>query len=201
MDWIESFAETPNDPVGLLLIFLSAGIEYVFPPFPGDTVTLAAAVLVGHWHWSLPLVFGVVTAGSLVGAALDFLLGRWLHAWREGKDRKADKALAAILKGFKLWGIWLIAVNRFLPGIRAFFFVAAGMAGFKLIPVMLLALVSALAWNVLIMLVGLGVASQYDRLKEHFGTYNTVVWIVLGVVALALGAWWFFRRRGTAAAE
>jgi membrane protein DedA with SNARE-associated domain len=201
VDWLESFAATPNHPLGLLLIFLSAGIEYVFPPFPGDTVMLAAAVLVGRWEWSLPLVFSVVMAGSLVGAALDFLLGKWLHAWRAGKDRKADKALAVILDGFKRWGIWLIAVNRFLPGIRAFFFIAAGMAGFRLIPVMAMAFVSALAWNVLIMLVGLYVASQYDRLKGFFGAYNMVVWIVMGVVTLALAAWWLIRRRGATAAK
>lgn len=202
MEWLEATIEwlagRPDHPLGLAFLFLSAGIEYVCPPFPGDTVTLAGAWFVGRHGWSLPLVFTVVTAGSVAGAALDFLFGRKLHAWREGKDRKADRALATILGGFKRWGIWLIAVNRFLPGIRAFFFVAAGMAGFRLVPVLAMACVSAVLWNVLIFALGFYAAKEWDRMKGIIQSYEYVMWAVIVIGAAAI-LWRFLRHRRAAA--
>jgi len=202
VEWLEAaiqwFAERPDHPLGFAFLFLSAGIEYICPPFPGDTITLAGAWFVGRHGWSLPLVFAAVAAGSVAGAALDFLFGRKLHAWREGKDRKLDRALASILRGFKRWGIWLIAVNRFLPGIRAFFFVAAGMAGFRLIPVLALACVSALLWNVLIFAIGFYAAKEWDRMKSIIQSYEGVMWVVIAAGVAAI-LWRFLRRRRAAA--
>ena len=148
-------------------------------------MTLFGAVLVGKWNWSFPICFAVVAAGSTVGAAVDFYLGVKFHAWREGKDAKADRAVEKILNGFRRWGIWLIAANRFFPGIRAFFFVAAGMAGFSFWPVVALALLSAVVWNLLIFGVGVTIGSEFDRLKEFVSTYQTVAWILIAAAAAA----------------
>jgi len=201
VEWLERFAGTPNHPIGLLILFLSAGIEYVFPPFPGDSVTLFGAVLVGKWNWSFPVCFAAVAAGSTVGAAVDFFLGVKLHAWREGKDAKTDRAIEKILNGFRRWGIWLIAANRFFPGIRAFFFVAAGMAGFSFWPVIALAFLSAVVWNLLIFGVGVTIGSEFDRLKEFVSTYQTVAWILIGAAVLAGAVFFFLKRRSSAPPE
>ena len=209
MEWFDSFsqavkgvlgsyAETQNDPWGLLILFACAAIEYVFPPFPGDTVTLFGAVLVGKWGWSFPIVFAAVTLGSTVGAALDYALGVKLHSWREGKDSRADRRVERILEGFRRWGIWLIAANRFFPGIRAFFFVAAGMAGYSFLPVVGLALVSAIAWNLLIVGAGVYVGAEFDTIRTVVGRYQTVVWILIILAVVAGLVVWLKRRRKAA---
>ncbi len=195
LTWLEKFGETPNQPLVLLILFFSAGIEYVFPPFPGDTVTLVGALFVGKWHWSFTLVFVAVTLGSTAGAAVDYLFGRKLYAWRESRDSGADRGIRRVLEGFRRWGIWLIAANRFFPGIRAFFFVAAGMAGFSFWPVMALALVSALAWNVLIVGLGLYIGAEFDRLREVVGKYQTAVWILIGAAVIVIIVVYLKRRR------
>ncbi len=201
MEWLQDFANTPNHPLGLLVLFLAAGIEYVFPPFPGDTVTLGGAVLVGRWNWSFCLVFGAVILGSTVGAAIDYLVGMKLHKWREGKDTKADQAVRRILKGFKRYGIWLIAANRFFPGIRAFFFVAAGMAGFSLLPVVALALISAVLWNLLLVGIGMAVGANFDRIVDVVCTYQTCAWVAIGIAAVAGLLFYLLRRRPDRSAE
>jgi membrane protein DedA with SNARE-associated domain len=194
LEWLRQFAETPNHPLGLLLLSLSAFVEYVFPPFPGDTVTLFGAILVGKWGWSFPLVFLAVTMGSAVGIAVDFLVGSKLHAWREGKEQKADRAVRWILDGFRRRGIWLIALNRFFPGIRAFFFVAAGMAGFSFWPVVALGALSAVAWNLIIVGVGVAIGGEFDTLVALVGKYQLVVWILIAV-GLSVGLVVIRRRR------
>lgn len=185
-----------------LLLFASAIAEYVFPPFPGDTVTLAGAVLVTAYGFPAPAVLAAVLAGSLVGCAADYGLGvlaargSWPGVERWWVVRKARERAEAGARAFARHGEVLIVVNRFLPGVRAFLFVAAGMAGMRFGRVMVYAAVSALAWNVLLLAAGMAVGARWEDLESLFRTYQTVVWGVLGVAVLALaGRWWWRGRR------
>ena len=46
IDWLIAFASDRDHPLGLAAMFGSAAIEYVFPPFPGDTISLLGAILI-----------------------------------------------------------------------------------------------------------------------------------------------------------
>ncbi|RME25521.1 MAG: DedA family protein [Deltaproteobacteria bacterium] len=188
--------------VGVPVLFFSSLIEYVFPPFPGDTVTLLGAWLVVEGLWSFPAVLGVVSLGSVAGAIFDWWVGRLagnalskqpagpsgsresgrLKGWLERNRRHIDRASRA----YRRWGLWLVAINRFLPGIRAFIFVAAGASGLGLVPVVVLAAISATAWNSLLLWAGYRVGSNVEGLTEWLGAYNQVVWGLIAVVAIAL---------------
>ncbi len=178
---------TQHEGLGLVLLGAAACIEYVFPPFPGDTVTLAAGVLVSGFGWSLPLVFAVVTCGSLLGAYLDFRFGRWLHARRERRQRPGSSSVAAealerVLAGFRRHGDVYLVVNRFLPGVRALFFVAAGLIGMRTRRVLLFAGLSAVAWNALIVTAGYLLGTNLERIERLFKNYALVVWVLLALV-------------------
>ncbi|MFH0902064.1 MAG: DedA family protein [Pseudomonadota bacterium] len=186
---IIEFVSQQNNPLGLAVIALSALLEYVFPPFPGDSVTLFGAFLITARGWSFPLVFGAVIAGSLAGVALDFSVGRWLkrreetHVSRHPRIRqKVDK----LVERFRRHGEALIVLNRFLPGIRALFFVAAGMAGMRRGWVLFWAMVSAVLWNLMLIAAGSAVGANFDELKALLAGYSRLVWMALGVLAVAL---------------
>lgn len=190
---------------GLAALALGAGIEYVFPPFPGDTITLAGAVLIPTAGWPWPAVLGAVVGGSLVGAALDWWVGvwlaeaegqTWLHRWtrRERVARKIEKVTAK----FQRHGSAYIALNRFVPAFRGVFFLAAGMAGLRLRRVLFFAAVSALLWNAALLGVGALVGYNLESLAEIVSSYSRVV--LTGLVAGGLG-WWgisWWRKRSRA---
>src|SRR5262245_60083821 len=67
---IERLVEQQNSVGGLAALAGSAMIEYVFPPFPGDFVTVLGAVLVTGYGWSFPLVLGAVMLGSVAGTLI-----------------------------------------------------------------------------------------------------------------------------------
>jgi membrane-associated protein len=188
--------------VGLLILFGSALVEYVFPPFPGDTVTLFGAFLAANFEWSVPLVFGVVTAGSLAGAALDYALGRRLAhtpaGQLKGRKKKAREKVQPLLEKFERHGAAYVVINRFLPGIRAFFFVAAGMAKLPLWKVLAWGAISAAAWNALIIGAGFAIGKNWERLLGWLRTYTTVAWAVIGVIVLALLIRWLWKKRDKA---
>lgn len=184
-----------------VLLFASAFTEYVFPPFPGDTVTLAGAVLVTAYGVPAPAVLAAVLAGSLVGSAADYgfgvlaARGAWPGANRWWVVRRAREGAEAAARAFARHGEAFIVVNRFLPGVRAFLFVAAGMAGMRFGRVMFFATLSALAWNGLILAAGMAVGSRWEDLESLFRAYQTVLWGVLAMaVAILAGRWWWRRR-------
>lgn len=182
-------------PLALIMLFVASAIEYLFPPFPGDTVTLFAAFLVTARGWSFAAVLTTATLGSGLGAMLDYGLG--VLAERHGERRAfyrrhADK-LQWLAERFRRHGAWFIVVNRFLPGVRALFFVAAGLAGMKPGPVLLFSLLSALLWNLTIMTVGLLLGASWPRLYGLLETYTKMLWCLLGAAALMALAWLLLR--------
>ena len=193
------FLSSGQSAAGMVIMFFSAAVEYVFPPFPGDTVTLFGAFLIATEGWSVPLVFAVVTAGSLAGASLDYALGRRMGRTPvenlTGRKRAARKKMQPILDRFEKHGAIYVAMNRSLPGIRALFFVAAGMAELPYGKIMLWGAVSAAAWNGLIIAAGFAMGSNWDRLLGLLRTYTTVAWVIVGVIVLALVVRWVVRRK------
>jgi membrane protein DedA with SNARE-associated domain len=172
------------------ILFFASCIEYVFPPFPGDLVVVFGAWYAVQGEMSWPATFLWVTAGALVGSWIDYRIGAWLapriaRRAAEGGHPFAEK-LAIFEVSYRRWGGWLLVFNRFMPGVRAFLFVAAGAAGIPLRRVLLLGGISACAWNALLLSAGAFAARNVDELLRLFRTYTQAAWAVLATVGLVL---------------
>ena len=187
---------------GVCVLAVSAGVEYLFPPFPGDTVTLAGALLIPLAGWPWWGVLGGLVCGSLWGAALMWRVGvwaasgegdGWVHRWlrREGVSRRVSEVVGR----FERHGAVYIVLNRFIPAFRGVFFIASGMAGLRLGVVLWYAALSALLWNGVLLGVGALVGFQLDRIVELSGQYARGVWIALCVGVAVWGLRWWWRRR------
>lgn len=186
---------------GLLLIAACSAIEYIFPPFPGDAVSLFAAFLVAARGWSMPLVLAAMTGGSLVGASCHWALGFWLSGrnWKPRTQRghQLHRGIQRVALGFGRHGAAYLAVNRFVPAMRAFFFLAAGYIRMPFAKVALWGGASALLWNTGILTLGWIAGRNRARLEELVRTYATIAYGIVGTVALVLAVrWWWRRRRG-----
>jgi membrane protein DedA with SNARE-associated domain len=195
--YLNALAQDPNHPLGLLLLFLSSMIEYLFPPFPGDTITLFGAVLITAYHWSFWLMMVVLTLGSVLGAAIDFYIGVWA---RKKSDQKAEEGkklaghLEKLAEKLHKYGEAYIVINRFLPGVRAFFFYAAGFSGLRFGRVMLYATLSAICWNLCIVAAGAMVGANFDKLQVLAQEYTLIMWILMGSLVLLWGIWALWKK-------
>jgi len=116
-------------PPSVLFFFMFGGsfFEYVFPPVPGDVWVAGGAILIarGQSFWT---VFLGVNLGSLLGFSLDYLFGRWLsHPRRRFRKwgprwNRLGQGIDRVGGGFLKHPVFYLMVNRFLPGVRAFFF-------------------------------------------------------------------------------
>ena len=179
---------------------LAALIEYVFPPFPGDTVVVLGGAWAEREYRSLVLVELVLTAGSLIGMALTWRLGRSLSdrirqapegsrllGLQVGQIRRAQTLMRAR-------GGWLLLANRFLPSFRSVLFVAAGASDVPLWRTLALGTVSAVAFNTVLLSVGVVVGDNAERIADFLRTFRTASIAAVAFVAVLFLARFLWRR-------
>jgi membrane protein DedA with SNARE-associated domain len=196
-------ATAVTGPWAPALLFLATFVEHVFPPFPGDLLVVLGAWYAVQGEVSWPVVLGCTTAGAVAGAWVDHRIGQALATRLEARASTSRWLTPGRLNAFDIayrrWGAWLILFNRFMPGIRAFLFVAAGAAGLPARRVLLLGGLSAMLWNALLLAAGGLLAHNLEELISLVDRYMHAAAIGLAVVALlflARLAWRRLARRG-----
>lgn len=173
-----------------IFLFLSAVVENLFPPIPGDTITVFGAFLVGTGRLNFMLVFIVTTVGSSAGFLLLYLVGAFLE--REfflEKDYRffSAKSIIAAEEWFRKYGYYVVAANRFLPGIRSVISLASGISGLSPLKVFIYCNLSAAVWNLIWIYTGYTLGNNWESVKEKFitiaGNYNKAAAIILVITA------------------
>jgi membrane protein DedA with SNARE-associated domain len=180
---------------GLLILGGAAALEYVVPPFPGDTITLLGGVYAVRGQHPWPLVFVVVVVGSVVGAAINYQVGRWLMGRFERKPHDSFfgitlARLESVQAQMRQKGPWLLLVNRFLPGLRGLIFVAAGASHMPRRNALVLGMLSAMAHTGLVLALGAAVGGNLEELEGLLWRYQRAVvfLVVVGVLAVLVRA-------------
>ena len=175
------------------LVAGASGVEYVLPPVPGDTVALFAVALAvrAQLHWLY--VYLAMTAGALLGGLAAWAFGLWLASHEDQwpgflRSATATRALDAVRRGYSQHGAMYLAVNRFLPALRAFFFVGAGLSRMSAGAVILYGGISALLWNAMLMGVGYAVGNNWDALSDLAERYTVATLILIVIVAVGIVA-------------
>ncbi len=180
-------------PDALIYFFLglSAFVENIFPPIPGDTITAFGAFLVGTGRLSFFGVYAATTLGSLAGFMSLFwvggILGRRFFMEKDlwfFKARDIRRAEA----WFRRYGYLLILLNRFFPGIRSVISIAGGISRLNPLTAAGLALLSAGIWNFLWIAAGFALGTHWDAVKARMAgllvRYNMAV---LAAACLVIG--------------
>ena len=188
-DLVNGFVEEVSrwDPLwGYLAVALSAFLENVIPPVPGDTVVVFSAYLVGRgvFHWGP--VYAATCVGGTAGFMLMYHLGKTRGRALVGRSKGrffGEEQLAVAEIWLQRYGSWLILANRFLSGIRSVIALAAGLGNLSWRRVALLGGLSMAVWNGALLYAGMLVGRNWESVIEALRQYNQVA---LGVVFLVL---------------
>ena len=198
---MERFLSELRDLPDFLIYFflgLSAFVENLVPPIPGDTITAFGAFLVGVGKLSFLGVYISTTIGSLLGFLTLFwlggFLGRHFFIERDFKFLRAKDIIKAE-EWFGRYGYFLILFNRFMPGIRSAVALAAGISRFRTVPVLFLSLLSCAAWNLIWIFMGHTLGTHWETVEKKMGDflvrYNVAMIILIVLVVL----FFIFRKR------
>lgn len=200
MTWLDDpvAAAVALPPLVLVLfVFGSALLEYIFPPYWGDTVVLLGFFLAGQGATAPALIFGAATAGSVLGSIAAYQLGRryGMAITRRLLPERKQVSRQHLQSLFRRYGEKLLLINRFLPVIRGVMLYGTGAVRLPLRSVLFYCTVSNLAFISLLMWAGLWTADSWSGIQRAFRQSNS--WLAAAAVAVTciwlLTAWW--RRR------
>jgi membrane protein DedA with SNARE-associated domain len=182
-------------------LFLFAFIENVFPPSPSDLVIVVGGSLIsqGAIHFIPTLI--ITSLGSVLGFMTLYFIGSQLdkRVIRAGKIKFISlDALDKAELWFNRYGYFIIAANRFLPGTRSVISFFAGLSELDVKKTVILALLSAFAWNSIIIYLGIVFGNNIERIDYYLNTYSNIVIALMAAIVLFFTIRYFFRKRKSA---
>ena len=166
-------------------------LESMIAPVPSEAVMPFVGFQVADGKWNLWLAILSTSIGSIVGSLLSYAMGYY-----GGKPLVLKVGRFLLLNQRDLErterffhrraGILIIFVARFIPVVRHFISIPAGIGRTPMIPFLIVTFIGATTWNVF--LLGCGM-----KLREHWPTvqkYSHQADIVIVLLMLIGAVWW-----------
>jgi membrane protein DedA with SNARE-associated domain len=198
-DQVLNFVHSQDAVIIYAILVVSAFVENIFPPYPGDAVTLAGAYIAGEGQIEYIGVLVSVVIGGTSGALFLYYLGKTggRRFFSSGKGRFLVRGnLVKARKLFSSYGNFLILISRFLAGIRSAIAVTAGLVDYEEKRMVFLTLVSCVLWNGLLLGLMIYSKSNWRMIVDVVKQYNLILIIIgaAGLIIWIIRAIWLKRR-------
>ncbi len=179
---------------GYLAIFLLLAPGTFGIPVPDELLLTFIGYLVLRGDLRLIPALAVVVAGAIIGITMDYWVGRAV-------DAKLIRGSGGFLRlrpdkfqGLKEWlsrrGGWVLFLGYFLPGVRHWVAIAAGITRFPLTGFARFAYSGALAWSLGYIFLGYFWGREAGHLVERIGAHGR---LAIGVIITLLLGYFLIR--------
>lgn len=176
-----------------LLLFLGiAGL-----PIPDETLLMFSGYLIWSGRFLPRWTFLAGFAGACCGISLSYWIGRKLgppFVHRYGKYiHLTEDGVHQVNRWFQKIGSWLLTVGYFIPGVRHFTALVAGMAEVEYPKFAMFAYSGAAIWVASFLTFGYFVGDRWEHASAVVHRYALLSALLFGPCAAV--AWWFYHRR------
>ena len=175
---------------GYASVFALMALESASTPVPSEVVLPLAGYFVSLGSLNFWVVVVVSTAGSLVGALVDYFLAKWLGrpfvVGLLGLFRLHKNALDRAEAWFDRSAQWTVFAARFVPGLRTVISLPAGLFEMDFSRFVLMTVAGCFAWSVILVYAGVLAGSPSTT---TFATSSTVIDGLSGLVAAMSAAY------------
>ena len=204
MEWFIELVSGMNPGMIYGALLLAAYFEHIIPPIPGDSIVIFGAYLVGVGTIDFIPTLMMTTVGSLAGFLTFYAVGR--YGGREFFEKQKfkwfdSKRMSRIDKWFGRWGIWIIVVNRFLAGTRSVVSIFAGFSKFGWIKVSILAFISSLVWNTILITAGYYAGSNWKSVEGGLRNYSLIISIIILIIIVISIIYYIKNKRSSRLSE
>jgi len=182
-DFIFEFTKNFISEVGYLGVCILMILESMIFPVPSEAVMPFAGFLVEQNKFSWIGVFIFSTLGSIVGSGLSYFMG--LYGGRPflqkfGKYFLLDEEHLKISENFfEKYGDKAILISRFIPVVRHFISIPAGICNMSKRKFFIYTLIGASSWNMFLAWVGFLLAENWHIIKKYTHYLDYVVVAIL----------------------
>jgi membrane-associated protein len=164
------------------IVFLEMGVFFCFF-LPGDSLLLAAGALAAKGVFDLSILLFGISILSILAYWLNYGVGFYCAPWIRGlpdkffyKRKYLDKTQAF----YEKYGAWAIVIGRFLPLVRTFAPLLAGIVRMRFHRFTLVNALGGLVWGMGMVLAGYGLATAAPGILDHMG------WLLIGIILLSV---------------
>ena len=165
-------------------------LESMIAPVPSEAVMPFVGFQVADGRWNLWLAILSTSLGSIIGSALSYGMG---YVGGKPLILKVGKYLFLNQHDLEMTerffhqrqGTWTIFIGRFIPVIRHFISIPAGMGRMPLGPFIGVTLVGATVWNTFLLVCGMKLREHWYVVQKYSHQVDIVV-VVLAVIGLGI---------------
>ncbi len=180
--------------IGYLGIFLLMILESMILPVPSELVMPFAGFLIAEGKMGFLWVIVFSTLGSLIGSLLSYYLGRIggnKLVFKSGRYFLLNKEhLLKTEKWFSKKGGITIFIGRFIPVVRHFISIPAGIGKMNLKKFIIYTLLGAGIWNTFLTYLGFLLGKNWEKVLQYS---DYVSFGILAIIILVIG--YFVLRR------
>jgi membrane protein DedA with SNARE-associated domain len=174
------------------LMFGIAGL-----PIPDETILVFCGYLIATGRMQPALAFATGLAGAMAGITLSYWIGRTAgHAVVERYGRflhVTPRDLDRVHSWFDRFGNWLLTIGYFIPGVRHFTALVAGISRLEMKTFAAFAYAGAAIWVGTFLTLGYFFGENWQVVDKLLSRY-TLPFMLVGAVICAL-LWWALKRR------
>jgi membrane protein DedA with SNARE-associated domain len=174
--------------------FLMA-LESMIAPVPSEAVMPFVGFMVVDGKWNFWAAVGATSTGSIVGSLLSYLMGYYggkPFVLKIGKYLLLNQHDLERTEAFfhKRSGTMWLFISRFIPVVRHFISIPAGIGKMPMIPFLIATFFGATIWNVFLLVLGMKLRERWTVVQNfsHIADYIIVAGTVIFVI-------WFIRKR------
>ena len=193
-DWAVHGMETGGYPVAALLMAL----ESMIAPVPSEIVMPPLGMLIHQnpARFGFPAAIAWTSCGSLVGSCISYFLGYYggkplvmkVGKWLLVNEHHFDLTTA----WFKRWGSLTVFVCRFVPVVRHFISIPAGIARMNVVKFAAYTLIGATLWNSFLLCLGYWLEDRWGTILKYRQPIDIGI---IGALGLGVVLWYWLNLR------
>ncbi len=198
-NFITSFIER----VGYLGLGLLMTLEAIIAPIPSELIVPFSGFLISDGRFTWLGVLAATTIGSTVGAYALYALGKyggrllitkWGH-WVLVKPEDITKTE----EFFKKHGGKAVFISKFIPIIRSYISLPAGLSQMPLGPFFLYSITGSIIWNSFLVYLGFTLKNNWALAAEKLSAYETIgkYAVIILVISMIVRHFYLQKRKQT----
>lgn len=179
---------------GSIVLFVLLALGIIILPIPDETLLVFAGALMAKGILIVPFTVFAAATGSVLGISISYFLGRsggtWLIQKYGGAIGITTEKMQKAHDWFEKYGKWTLTFGYFLPGVRHFTGLTAGVSNLQYPQFALFAYSGAILWVTIFLSLGYYFGNICFEFLEKLG-FTTV--LVIGVAMLIVVTYLMFK--------
>ena len=197
VEFVSNVAINIISSLGYWGVFIAMTLESACIPIPSEAIMPFAGFVVSEGKMTLLGITIVGALGNLVGSLISYYVG--LKGGRPLLERYGKYILISHNEldradhWFEKYGPEAVFISRFLPGIRTFISLPAGIAEMDIKKFVVYTLAGSLPWAFVLGYAGIILGVHWDTIKNYFHILDIIV--VIGVIVGIIYIVYEYRKR------